>query len=389
MTHLLSRRSLLPLLAAALLALPLGLTACGGEKTHTIDNVREIQGTGGGSMKTVGSQDRFGGAAHGGAVHGGAAMGAGGPRWSYETPEGWKLLPPRPMRDVGWDVPGGATCTFSALPGSGGGLLANVNRWRKQMGLEDIDEAGLAAMEDATLMGQAAKVVDLEGTYGGMGGTENVEGAKMLGLIADLPGAALFLKLTGPAEAVEAARGGFEQVAASLRPAPMAGEGMPPGHGMRPSSGEAATERETPLGWDAPAGWAAQGPRPFREETFNPEGRENTEAWISVLVGDGGGLVENINRWRGQMGQSPLSAAEVENLPTLESMGIEGTLVTIHGSYNAGMGGGGGRIEDATMLGYALLRGDDSVFVKMVGPTEDVLAEKENFEALCRSLRKP
>jgi hypothetical protein len=295
------------------------------------------------------------------------------------------------MRDLGWQAPGGVEVTFAALGGTGGGLVANVNRWRDQMGLEHVEDAAVADLPRADLMGQSAILVDLDGTYGGMGGPTKIEGAKLLGLIAELPRAALFLKMTGPAEAVEAQRDAFLFLGHSIRMGPPTpAEGLPPGHGMRPpAAGE--TQGSSAVSWSVPKDWKPTGGRTaFREATFVPEGHPDTEAWVSVLAGDGGGLLENINRWRRQMGQSALGDAEVRSLPQLEANGREGTLVTIHGSYDAGsMSSHQGKIEDATMLGFVLMRGGDSVFVKMVGPTDQVTAERGAFEAFVRSLRAP
>jgi hypothetical protein len=121
---------------------------------------------------------------HGGGM-GGGGMGGGAPRpgvsFTWSTPVGWEALPAAPMRTAGWKVTAvpGTECTFSTLPAAGGGLVPNVNRWRKQMSLEPVDEAAVTALPaKGTLLGRPARFVELVGTYGGMGGGATVEGAK-------------------------------------------------------------------------------------------------------------------------------------------------------------------------------------------------------------------
>lgn len=67
--------------------------------------------------------------------------------WPWRVPEGWVLDPePRRMRLATYvvsDESGDVEVAVTRFPGRVGGELANVNRWRGQMGLEPVDEAGL------------------------------------------------------------------------------------------------------------------------------------------------------------------------------------------------------------------------------------------------------
>jgi hypothetical protein len=64
------------------------------------------------------------------------------PKW--EVPEGWRETPPTRMLlarfEAGAD-PGKAEITVSMFPGDVGGTVANVNRWRAQIGLAPWGEA--------------------------------------------------------------------------------------------------------------------------------------------------------------------------------------------------------------------------------------------------------
>ncbi len=65
----------------------------------------------------------------------------------WEVPEGWVLDPtPRQMRIATYlaDTQSGPTeIAITRFPGDVGGVLANINRWRGQMGLEPVSETGL------------------------------------------------------------------------------------------------------------------------------------------------------------------------------------------------------------------------------------------------------
>lgn len=65
---------------------------------------------------------------------------------SWRLPAGWKRVPgERPMRiaTLEADKDGRIEISISRFPGDTGGLLANTNRWRQQVGLAPITEADL------------------------------------------------------------------------------------------------------------------------------------------------------------------------------------------------------------------------------------------------------
>src|SRR5205807_261858 len=80
-------------------------------------------------------------------------------RLVYDKPEGWRETPdPSGISTVVFEVPGGATkASVTALPRRPDELLLNVNRWRKQLQLEMIDEKGI---------GKEVKQLDVAGTTG-------------------------------------------------------------------------------------------------------------------------------------------------------------------------------------------------------------------------------
>ena len=127
----------------------------------------------------------------------------GGKRWSgegisWELPEGWKLDDkPAPMRFATILIPAEPKplqLTVSRFPGDVGGTLANINRWRMQIGLPPVAEADLE---------KQLKSVETAGGKAGVADMENPDNKqRTIGVI--LPGGeqTWFFKLTGPSDSV-------------------------------------------------------------------------------------------------------------------------------------------------------------------------------------------
>ena len=67
---------------------------------------------------------------------------------SWKTPSSWKEKGASGMRLASFEIlgeKGKADCSLVMLQGDGGGILPNINRWRRQMGISPIDELELAA----------------------------------------------------------------------------------------------------------------------------------------------------------------------------------------------------------------------------------------------------
>ena len=142
----------------------------------------------------------------------------------WETPEGWTEAPATAMRLVNLRFGEGdvGECYLTVLMGGGGGLDANIGRWYGQMGKTAPSAEEIAALPRATLMRRSAVVVDVEGTFSGMGAAAK-ENYRMVGRILPPEGSgnnsfSMFLKMTGPAAEVEANLEKFKQFSESLAP---------------------------------------------------------------------------------------------------------------------------------------------------------------------------
>lgn len=132
------------------------------------------------------------------------------------------------------------------------------------------------------------------------------------------------------------------------------------------------------LVWKVPKGWEQLSVKPFR--LINLKFGE-IECYVSFLTG--GGAAGNINRWRGEMGQGPLSNAEIDKLEAVQIFERDGRLLDISGIYNPR--------RSAPRPGYRLraIYADFPNFamsVKLIGPAAEVLAQDLAFRDFCASL---
>jgi hypothetical protein len=139
----------------------------------------------------------------------GATAQAINPQWT--VPEGWQAGPPSSVRRASFAVKGPAgqavDIAVTAFPGDVGGTLANVNRWRGQIGLAPLAQAEadkLTAKLDVN--GVAATVVDFAGE-------------KQRMIVATIPhgGNSWFFKMTGAAALVEAQKSVFLEFVKSVK----------------------------------------------------------------------------------------------------------------------------------------------------------------------------
>ena len=198
---------------AGVLLMAFGLVSCGrGERTITETRVLPEQERN--VRLDASSRERFG-LGDSAANEGGSA--AGNPfRW--EKPGGWEEIAPTSMRVANFRLGEGGMgeCYLTALPGAGGGMAANINRWRRQMGLEAWTDEEIAALETTTLLNQPAPFAAFDGTFSGMGGAGTKENYRLLGAILSYDQFTLFVKMTGPVDVVRKEEKAFKDFCASL-----------------------------------------------------------------------------------------------------------------------------------------------------------------------------
>ncbi len=127
----------------------------------------------------------------------------GKPNW--QVPAGWQEVPGGQFLVAKFTLTGdgGATAAVnvSSSTGDGGGLAANVNRWRGQLGLPPITEILTTAID---VTGGKAQLVDLSGTDARTG-----QPTRLVGVMVPQSGQTWFYKLMGDAKVVESQKDAF------------------------------------------------------------------------------------------------------------------------------------------------------------------------------------
>ena len=121
------------------------------------------------------------------------------PKWA-PLPAGWSVGPENSMRKATWIVAGPngskAEIAVTVFPGSVGGLTANVNRWRGQIGLPP------ASPDEIAASAKSAKVGGIDSQRFVMTATDGKKSVDAVMTSKD--GATWFFKMNGETAAVEA-----------------------------------------------------------------------------------------------------------------------------------------------------------------------------------------
>jgi hypothetical protein len=131
---------------------------------------------------------------------------------TWTLPRGWKEERSGGMRyaTLKPNVTGRIDASVVVLPGPAGGELSNVNRWRGQIGLTAIDEGALARARKAVAT-RAGPLSVFDFT------SEGQKRSRLIAGVLEAGGSTWFVKVTGDADAVAAARPDFTKLLESLR----------------------------------------------------------------------------------------------------------------------------------------------------------------------------
>lgn len=245
----------------------------------------------------------------------------------WKLPEGWQQVADAKannpdhyatLRIESKDKPS-LEMTVTKFPGTVGGLLANVNRWRGQVGLSPIEENELDKdTRKEEFNGNPTTVV----------------------------------KLIGP--------------------------GSKPGSGAPFMNLPARAPDETALHYTKPDGWredpdhlVVQG---FRRAAAFKASDADGSVEISVTAA-GGDLLQNVNRWRGQVNLDPLTEDQVKDFPKVEAAGASVPLI------DTGEGADHKRI-----VGAVVPLDGQTWFFKMEGPAAAVEKQKSRFTDFLKSV---
>ncbi len=316
---------------------------------------------------------------------------SGMPQLSYKVPEGWEEVAPGEMRAASFRVvASGKTVDVSVvpLPGLAGGDLDNVNRWRKQVGLEAVTSDDLAKLATPVeIAGEKAQLFDQSGVNSSSG-----DKTRILATVLRREGVAWFFKATGDAELVDQNRAAFLSFLKSVNfsaPAAVASE-LPPSHPPITSVPAMAAGGSSPAAsgdhpdWQVPSTWKEIPGGQFLVAKFVVGGEKSeTAVNVSMSAGDGGGLNMNVNRWRKQLGLPEASAADLgKQVSTIDVAAGKASLVDLAGT-DARTG------KPARVIGAIVPVSGATWFYKLMGDAQVVEAEKAAFLKFLQTVKYP
>lgn len=139
------------------------------------------------------------------------------------------------------------------------------------------------------------------------------------------------------------------------------------------------------VSWTVPKGWQEKPGSGFRYATFIVPGPGGATADLSVTVldGDAGGILSNINRWRGQLGVSPLSSAQwAKEEKVIRPAGRSMVYATFAGEPSASNGNKKNRMTAAIFSAEG-----KTWFFKLVGDDVTVRSATPDFMKFLESLK--
>lgn len=320
----------------------------------------------------------------------------------YDAPAGWQAQAAGGVRQGSFLVTDSsghkADMSVTSFPGTVGGDLANVNRWRGQLRLAPVDETALASLvQTVAAPAGPMSLVDLTSEAAPAADKEK---QRMLGAWLKQSDRTWFFKLVGDATLVAVQHDAFLQFLQSVKftstgvasdtnsgsvapVAPFANGGVMPPAAEAPA--DAAGPAASAVTWTAPSAWTPKPLGAMRKGSFSVHGADaaSGEADLSIISfpGAAGGLNENINRWRGQIQLPPLASSDLAGATsTLDVGSLHFTVVDF-----AGQGPNG----TTRILGAVLSLANETYFFKLMGPDALVEQQKSSFLDFLKTVKAP
>lgn len=261
------------------------------------------------------------------------------PKWT--VPPGWKELPGNEFRFATLEIPAGGKAlelTVSTLElgdvSQQDYVLANVNRWRDQIGLGELKASDLATETITTKVGDfPCTLINIVGSSGAMP--------------------------RGPF----AGGGPFAS-----------GDALSPGPSAPSTSAAPGTPKYT-----KPEGWTVGELNQFRKAAFNIVDGDK-KLLVTLIDLSPSPLLANVKRWAAEVGIE--SAADADLLKLVKKIEVAGQpcdYVELVGPANDS--------GPQTILGVIVPQGNTYWFVKLKGNSDLAQRERANFEAFVKSLK--
>jgi hypothetical protein len=305
-----------------------------------------------------------------------SAMGL--PQLKYQLPPGWQEKPLTEMRVASFAVsgPNGKTADVSVIPlPIAGHDLELVNMWRARV--------QLPTTSDPNAVNQAVPVSigTEQGRLFEFASDPSAGKNRQRLVVAMLTRGPIswFFKITGEDAFVSSQKESFLQFLKSVSFEEGAQPQTP--SAMIPLPAPQNQTPNAPSIWTIPSGWQSVPPSQFLLAEFSIPGANSAKAEVNVaeMGGEGGGLLANVNRWRGQLG---LSAASENDLPQLaKPLDVpdgKATQVDFTGT-DAKTG------APTRLVAVIVLQSDRTWFYKLMGDGKVVAQQKDAFTKFIQS----
>jgi hypothetical protein len=289
---------------------------------------------------------------------------------TWTLPEGWQFSV------TGKD---GQSADVSVIPlPIVGRDLELVNMWRQQVQLPPTSDPDVVKQVEPVAVGtERGRLFDLASEQPMIGKSRE----RILVAMVTRGNMSWFFKMTGEESFVVSQKPGLIQFLKSVSFDESAA--VPP-HPLIASGTAEPQNSEKPV-WTVPADWQEAPPSEFLLAEFVISGANGAKADVNVamLNGAGGGVLPNVNRWRGQLGLPPITE---DNLPAatsaLEVAGGQATMVDLTGTdTKAG--------QKARLIGVILPQTGQTWFYKLMGDEQLVGQQTEAFTKFIQSAKYP
>ena len=192
---------------------------------------------------------------------------------------------------------------------------------------------------------------------------------RIIGAIAADESGTAFFKMRGNAALVGAEKENFlKWVTTSRGAAPTSSTGI--------ASSPTVTSDKPEIKWEMPPGWRPAPASAMRYASFAAESNgEKADISVVTFPGDGGGDVENVNRWRQQIGLSTVGEEVLKPMiAPVQAGDVQFDTIDMTG-------------PTARVLAAWTRQGGRAWFFKLTGPPNLVEQEKPKFGAFLQSIR--
>ena len=318
----------------------------------------------------------------------------------WAAPPGWQEQPADRMAMVNYSIPGesGRTAGFSIMefPGVNAGAIELINVVRGDAGLPPLPEEEFSRVaEQVSVGGDKGLLIDFTGaTNSSNSPTAN----RIMLTVLQRDGMTWLFKLAGDASVVTAQKsallgllksvsfaGGGQSVPARAPQFTSTNTKLTPREPAPAESPNAPAPAAGKPAWEIPPGWREVAGSEMLLAKFAVGGQDGqAEVTVSSFPGEVGGLLANVNRWRGQVGLPPIAAEDLEKtVSTFDVIGGRASLVDVNG-HAAAQGG-----KETRIVGVIWPRSGQTWFYKMMGDSATTEREKDVFLKFVQSVRFP